>query len=287
MLKRLKQLTVATTIGIAVFAGAGLLIAACAPGLNQSEPESVEQYGAQAVIQHDGLDLFFVEKGDPQKPLIVFIHGTPGSWRAFRTYLIDPQLNEHAHMIAVDRFGFGRSAVSGAIADYTMHSRAIGQLFQRNASNQGAIVVGHSLGGTIGLRVALDHPDNVAGLVSISAALSPEHGGPRWYNRLGALPLVRNVIPGGLGLANKEILPIRGELQAMQPNLGDLTIPVTIIQGGKDPLVSPKNADYAEAVFTSATLNIRRYPDDGHFIIWERPEDVVEEILSMMAVNKS
>ena len=87
---------------------------------------------------------------------------------------------------------------------------------------------------------------------------------------------------GIVAFANKEVLPLHRELAAMQPRLGLIDIPVTIVQGGRDPLVHRRNADFAETELLNADLRVARYPDQGHFILWQQPELIVEEILSLL-----
>ncbi|NOX52717.1 MAG: hypothetical protein GXP16_19605 [Gammaproteobacteria bacterium] len=50
-----------------------------------------------------------------------FIHGTPGSWQGYQAYLRNPRLQSTAHMIAIDRLGFGESASSGPCPSFEVH----------------------------------------------------------------------------------------------------------------------------------------------------------------------
>ena len=62
------------------------------------------------LIEHQGSPVNFAYSGDPNKPGIIFIHGTPGGWQAFQGYLADPQLQQDFFMVSVDRPGWGGSA---------------------------------------------------------------------------------------------------------------------------------------------------------------------------------
>ena len=257
------------------------LTQSCAPGFSRGEPENFPQeFRADAVIV-DGLEVHYVESGIRSNPLTVFVHGTPGSWRAFEGYLRDPRLVASLHMIAVDRMGFGKSAAAGPHPSFEDQARSISALFNRNESGLRVLVVGHSLGGSIGLRVAVDYPDDVGALLVISSAISPQLSRPRWYNRLANLPVIRWLVPEDLTTANAEMMPLAEELAAMEQQLRTLPIPVTVMQGMKDSLVAPGNADYVEATLRKAELRVMRFPEIGHFLIWEQPDVVTDEILRL------
>ena len=53
--------------------------------------------------------IHYVEVGHQNRSPVLFLHGTPGSWSAFGTYLSDPHLAGSLNMVAVDRPGFGHS----------------------------------------------------------------------------------------------------------------------------------------------------------------------------------
>ena len=259
-----------------------VLLLGCAPPYSQSPPENLDEFAREDVAVIDGRSLHYIEAGTPGKPLVVFVHGTPGSWHAFRVILRDPQLATNAHMIAVDRLGFGRSAATGPQPLFQIQARAISKVFENNQSTTRTLVVGHSLGGSIGFRLAIDYPDAVGALLAISATVSPELGRPRWYNRFADLPVVKWLVPEELKFANVEIMSLRDELEAMETQFRFLPIPISIIQGSNDKLVSPENADYVEKTMVHAPLNVIRCHAAGHSLIWLHPEIVVTEILRLI-----
>ncbi|MGH6951132.1 MAG: alpha/beta fold hydrolase, partial [Vitreimonas sp.] len=59
-----------------------------------------------------------------------------------------------------------------------------------------AIVVAHSYGAAVALRLALDHPTRVRGLVLIAPACNPYPGKPAWWARLSATPLLGDIFCG-------------------------------------------------------------------------------------------
>ena len=82
-------------------------------------------------------------------------------------------------------------------------------------------------------------------------------------------------------MANDEIIPLQTDLEKLAPRLSQLVLPVSIIQGDKDYLVSPKNAASAEALLSNAELSVQRFEEEGHFILWDNQAAVIDEILRL------
>lgn len=258
---------------------AGLLASAgCAAIFERNDPPDLHEFAER--IQFDN-GLSVLAAGDPNAPMVLFIHGTPGSWHAFEAYLQHADLRPALHLVAVDRPGFGGSKDMGLAPSLRSQSQILSQALALNRSRRPVLIVGHSLGGSIGTRLALDRPEAVGGLIILSSAVSAELSKPRWYNRLAATPLVRYLIPEDLRLANREVMPLSDELALIQDDLHTLNIPVTLVQGDKDPLVDPKNADFVESKLTQARLKLDRFPGEGHFIVWSHVDHVAREILRL------
>ena len=59
-----------------------------------------------------GRSVQLVQMPGPGHTPIVFIHGSPGSWRSWARYLDAPELSQYGPRIAMDRPGFGDSGAS-------------------------------------------------------------------------------------------------------------------------------------------------------------------------------
>ena len=257
-------------------------LAGCGPSLNKSKTIPFSEYGTWHQSDFEDGQIHFVSAGTPDKPLVIFIHGTPGSWTAFQAFLANPRLQSEVHMLALDRPGFGRSSDLGAYPDFASQAKAVAKMFDHNGSGKKVLIVGHSLGGSISYRVALDFPDQVGGVLAISSAIDPDLSKPRWYNYAADFPLFGWMLPADLSTSNEEMMPLAQELEQLATRLSGMNVPVTIVQGANDSLVSEDNLEFARAKLTSADLNIRHFPDHGHFIIWEEHEQMVDEILQLV-----
>jgi pimeloyl-ACP methyl ester carboxylesterase len=135
-----------------------------------------------------GLRLFYREAGDPSKPTIVLLHGFPASSHQFRELI--PRLADRFHVLAPDYPGMGYSeAPPPTVLRPTFDdvTTAIDALIAQRAPGP-LILYLHDIGGPIGMRIAMAHPERIAGLVFQNFTLSVEGWNPerlKVYERLG------------------------------------------------------------------------------------------------------
>lgn len=127
--------------------------------------------------------------GPPQGEPLVLLHGLGGS--SANWALLAPRLAERRRVVIVDLPGHGRSAPLPAAPGVGTYADRVAALLERIGA-EGAVVVGHSFGGVVGLRLAARHPALVRALVL--AAPAGIGSGTRAAER--ALALVGWVQPG-------------------------------------------------------------------------------------------
>jgi uncharacterized protein len=207
--------------------------------------------------------------------LLLFVHGSPGDWKAWSYYLKTPELAGFAKRIAIDRPGFGESGKGVVVTDLKRQAKLIAELIPQG---QKAIVVGHSLGGPLAVWMAINSPDKVCGAISIAGSLSSRYEEPRWYNLLADSALLSWAVPLEMRWSNQEMMSLAGQLGKLEAAVSQLRVPVTLIQGGKDSLVDPKTVDEFEKVAPTAWLKIKALPNETHFVLWEKPQIIVDAI---------
>lgn len=142
-------------------------------------------------VEIDGDTIHYVEQG--RGPPILFIHGLGGQLHHFRQPLF-PLLADDFRLIAIDRPGSGYSTRNGSAADIGDQARVIATLIDR-LKLQKPLLVGHSLGGAIALRVALDFPDKVAGLALLAPLTHHQGEKPSGFKGLDIpSPVLRAVL---------------------------------------------------------------------------------------------
>lgn len=142
------------------------------------------------MIEVDGATLHVVDIGPREPgPPIVMLHGASSNLEAMRRPLGDLLAKNH-RVILIDRPGHGwstraRRQDSTPQIQARMIDEALGKLGIARA-----IVVVHSWSGALGARLALDHPNRVAGLVMLAPVTHPWRGGVGRYNEIIAMPVI-------------------------------------------------------------------------------------------------
>ncbi len=224
--------------------------------------------------------MHYVTVGDTSKPAVLFVHGSPGSWDNFLGFLNDSTLLEKFYLISVDRPGFGKSGVGIPERSLEKQAAAIAQVLVREKTS--AILVGHSYGGPVITRMAIDSPNYVDGLIIVAGSVDPDLEKTKWYQIPVHYKVLSWVLPGLLYSTNEEILALKKELQKMMPLWEKITQPVSIIQGGKDNLVPPGNAVFANKMLENASVEMIEVPEMNHFVPWNRPDLIKHEISTMV-----
>ena len=123
-----------------------------------------------------GCRVHYVRSGEPSGVPVVLIHGASGNVRDWQLSILR-RLAETHDVIAFDRPGFGYSDAlpdrGWKLTDQIAHLRQA--LATLGVSR--FILVGHSYGGTLSMRWALDHPEDLSGLVLLSAPVMDWGGG--------------------------------------------------------------------------------------------------------------
>lgn len=213
---------------------------------------------------------------------VFFVHGSPGSLDAFTDYLIDSQLQAVATLITYDRFGYGNSQPEPSDLSLIRQSE---QLFALTSyfDKKHNIFVGHSLGCSIIARLAMDHPEVVDGLVMVSAPIDPALEPSSWWRPLLDFPMVSIAMPHSFRISNKELAPLKKDLEDCKPLWEKVHGPVTFIHGDIDNLVPVGNVEFGKRVLTnSQNVSEVILEGKGHFILWTEEELIVEEIQKLI-----
>lgn len=254
--------------------------------------------GAQfsRVTGHAGVPLNVLSQGDPTHPAVLLVHGYRQSHLSWQT-LFDGPAARHCRLVAYDLRGHGNSGQpwqAEAYADARPWADDLAAVI-RAQRLQRPLLVGWSFGGQVlmdFLRLHADLP--VAGLVLVdtpagllpapsagaSAASAPPRPAPSTdlaLNVAAAQQSAQRVLGEGvppalrqqLAAASMRVSPLVDQAVATRgpvdntdllPRLRQL--PVTLVNGGRDPIFTPAQAAALQAVLPAA--RVERFESAGH-----------------------
>ncbi len=238
--------------------------------------------------------LFYtLRRGPVDSPTLVLIHGAGGSrlhWPAELRRL------PRATVYTIDLPGHGRSEGAGC-SSVEGYAKALAAFLDADEINVDRIIpVGHSMGGAIGMRLTLDFPDRVAGLVLIATGaklrVAPAimEGIQNDFEASAALITQyawAPQAPSHLSEAGQQVILETGadvllrdftacnHFDVME-RLGDIQVPTLIVAGSADRLTPIKYARFlSEHIADSDLVTIE---DAGHMVTLERPAEVKQAL---------
>ncbi len=236
----------------------------------------------QHQIKVNDVTMNYAEIGSDSLPVAFFVHGSPGSWSGFMDFMKDTVLLKKVKMVAVDRIGFGESDYGYAEESLVRQAEYLKPIVLKyKQMGKKIILIGHSLGGPMIARMAMDYPELIDNLIIVAGSIAPDlEPNEKWFRIPMDFMPIRVLIPASFRASNHEILYLKPELEKMLPLWKNIRQPVIVIQGGKDMLVNPKNADFAEKMLVNAkSLKIVRIDTMNHFVPWSHPQLIKKAIL--------
>lgn len=280
---RLTFLCIAATLSFIM-----LFFHSCMPAFRMSS-KKIDAYFASRKVkatqqEYDigGREIHYVEAGNSTNPLVLFVHGSPGSLSAFIDFLADSILLQQALLVTIDRPGFGYSNFGLAEPSLARQAEALKPVLEKYKNNRPKILVGHSLGGPLIAKMAMDYPDLVDGLIIVAGSVDPElEPEETWFRAPLATPFLSWILPRSLRSSNEEIYQLKPQLEGMLPYWKNITCPVIVIHGRKDELVPFENIHFLKNKLVNAPVEFVIRDDMNHFIPWSNPGLIREAILEM------
>jgi pimeloyl-ACP methyl ester carboxylesterase len=233
----------------------------------------------------------------PQGPPLLLLHHAAGAASDW-TEIID-RLGPAVRLVAPDLPEHGKNGARRLPTIEAMAAFAAGSLAERGISR--AVVAGHSMGGAVALQLALDWPERVAGLVLLSTsarlrvaqallALIRERflDFPQQMLAMGFSPsadpaVVRRWVEAPWPVTSEAALAdfLACDRFDVRGRLPEIRVPTVVVVGEDDGMTPVKLSRAMVGGIPGARL--RLLPATGHFSLWERPGEVVEELRAIRA----
>ncbi|MFN7055399.1 alpha/beta fold hydrolase [Hyphomonas sp.] len=154
------------------------------------------------VVPVNGRDMHVIARGPETAAPVLLIHGASANAREFTSNLA-PRLEGDFRVLMADRPGHGWSQRFAGAERLGAQAAQMAGVLEQVTRGQKAVIAGHSFGGAVALRLALDRPDLVAGLVLLAPVTHDwgDGSGTAWYNSFAAAPVAGNVFSQAAPLA--------------------------------------------------------------------------------------
>jgi len=237
---------------------------------------------------------------------VILLHGWLGSWGLWKETMTE--LGKTHRTYALDFWGFGESdkkRSTYAVQDFVS---LVGQFMEQMGIDH-APLIGHSMGGTVSLSVALQYPQRVEKVVIIgspitgsSLAFPLKLAGYRFnafvlFNLFGLFrqvmrlaspsicrdPRFPDMMDHDLSRTTLESFLISiATLRRtdLRPRLGDINIPMMGMFGDRDNIVNPNQGQVLREGVPHA--RIERFSNAGHFIMLDEPQLCIQKILEFL-----
>ena len=248
---------------------------------------------------------------------VVLIHGNAGNVEDFEFGTVGLLAPEY-RVVAIDRPGHGRSdRPAGRTASMECQAELLHETLLSLEIWQ-PILVGHSWGASLALAYSLKYPNEVSGVVLLAPAAYPDKGENRLLRAIVNTPILNDLslllgkpfvarrmlkqalvqafypqaVPNNylktatsLWLGKKQLKAyiedesaLNDSLRRMSQRYSDIKVPVVIVAGNEDRIVSPKeNAYRLQTVIPGSQLI--ELKNTGHEIPQTHPESIYSALM--------
>ena len=237
---------------------------------------------------------------------VILLHGWLGSWGLWQETMA--YLGAFYRTYAMDFWGFGESGKKRetyAVSDFV---NLVNQ-FMEQLGIMHAPLVGHSMGGTVSLSVAIKYPERVSKVVVVGSPIvgsslapllklsgyrpiafmlfnmmGPFRAGMKLYSRIICSdPRFPAMMDRDLSRTTVEsfLLSIASLRRTdLTPLLSQVKMPAMGIYGDKDVIVHPMQWQPMLKGIPHAT--IERFPKAGHFLMLEEPNEFIKKLKTFL-----
>ncbi len=223
---------------------------------------------------------------DSNKKNIVFIHGAPGSWDAFKDIMADSSWKKKYNLIAFDRPGYAQSKTKGVLPLMDEQAEAVTHIMNFLSLNKVTLIT-HSYGGPIGAYVAGKEKNQIERLILLAPVIDHAHEKMFWFSYIAIWPWTKWALPKSFQIAGEEKKNHALELKKSEPYFKAVECPVLFMHSKDDAIAPAKENDaYIQKIIAPKLLKRIMFENKGHTFLFKETKMVIEEIDLFMGETK-
>ncbi|HEU4328028.1 MAG TPA: alpha/beta hydrolase [Roseiflexaceae bacterium] len=224
---------------------------------------------------------------------VLFLHGWLGSWRYWLPTM--ERVADHFRTYSFDFWGFGDSRRQRTQESIQNYSDQVIRFLDELGIDR-VLLVGHSMGGMVALKTAINHPERITRVAAVGApivgdslswllkltdrpVLAEAFARVSWFRRymfqlfLGETTdaAVHEILDDSVKSSSTTLRRAVGSMWRtdLRHELHRLAVPSLIVHGGRDQIVHPNQADLFDAVQSAEVVVM---PESRHFPFLDEPE---------------
>jgi pimeloyl-ACP methyl ester carboxylesterase len=234
---------------------------------------------------------------------VVFLHGWLGSWRYWFPTM--ERVAENFRTYSFDFWGFGESRRKSTYESIQNYSDQVIRFLDELGIDR-CLLVGHSMGGMVALKTAINHPKRISRVAAVGAPIVGDS--LSWLLKLTDRPLfadafarvpafrrfmfhwflgetddqhVHEILDDSVKSSSTTLRNAVGSMWRtdLRPELSRLSVPSLIVHGGRDEIVHPNQADLFDNVSSAEVVVM---PESRHFPFLDESELFNELLLRFL-----
>jgi pimeloyl-ACP methyl ester carboxylesterase len=224
---------------------------------------------------------------------VVFLHGWLGSWRYWFPTM--ERVAENFRTYSFDFWGFGESRRKSTYESIQNYSDQVIRFLDELGIDR-CLLVGHSMGGMVALKTAINHPKRISRVAAVGAPIvgdslswllklidrpimADAFARVPWFRRymfhrfLGETtdPAVDEILDDSVKSSSTTLRNAVGSMWRtdLRPELSRLSVPALIVHGGRDEIVHPNQADLFD---DTPVAEVVVMPESRHFPFLDEPQ---------------
>lgn len=239
----------------------------------------------QGYVEHDGARIWYATYGSGVP--VILLHGglgNSGNWG----YQVPALVKNGYQAVVIDSRGHGRSTRDERPFSYNMMAADVLSVMD-TLNIEKAAVVGWSDGAVIGLILARQAPERIAGVFYFACNMDPSGRKEFEFTPVLGRCLNRHTADYKQLSATPDdfdgFFEAVGLMQEAQPNysaddLAEIGVPVVVVHSEHDEFIKREHAEYLAQTIPNAAFVF--LPDVSHFAPVQRPEQFNREMLAFM-----